>query len=109
MIQPVGFYANQDDAVIAAFQAQFVTLDNNCTLSELDRIALIAVLAQHRFGTAVDLEFNFWINAEHAIGDGVGTSMETEDPNAPLITALNLLQSIDPRDCQSLMRYLLQE
>lgn len=107
-MKPIGYFASGCPA-IEKFAHVFEKADNRVTLSDNDKAALIAVLAQHAWGLKSGLEDDFGSNVENAIGDGVETTLETEDPTAPLQVALDILAPIRGADwCYGLIAYFVQ-
>lgn len=108
MTKPIGYFSGYEDPAIEKFAAQFEKGDGDCNLSDNDQAALVCVLAQHGFGCQTGLEDDFWQNVDNAIGDGVETSLETEEPDAPLAIALDILQTIEPHRVWCLISWLTQ-
>lgn len=110
MTKPIGFYGGDyENPAIAQFSKQFEKQNGECTLSDNDQAALVSVLGVHAWGLKSGLEEDFWTNAEHTIGDGVETTAETEEPDAPMTLALEALSSLtDVDQCYSLIAWLVQ-
>lgn len=108
--QPIGYFSGDyNNPAIAQFSEQFEDMGGNCKLSDKDQSALVAVLSVHAWGLTSGLEDDFWTNAEHAIGDGVETTAETEEPDAPMTVALEALSTLnDAAQCYSLIAWLVQ-
>ena len=110
MTKPIGYFADYSlHPAIATFSEQFENGNGECTLSDNDQAALVAVLAQHAWGLISGLEDRFWMNVEDSIGDGVETSMENEEDTDPMYVALKTLETIDsPELCYGLIAWLVQ-
>ncbi|GAQ00185.1 hypothetical protein [Leptolyngbya sp. NIES-2104] len=111
MVKPIGYFGgNYNHPAIAQFSEQFEDMSGNCKeLPDNDQSALLAVLSVHAWGLKSGLEEDFWTNAEHAIGDGVETTAETEEPDAPMTLALEALSTLsDAAQCYSLIAWLVQ-
>ena len=123
MNKSIGYYGGDySNPAIAQFSHQFETEDGVCLLHECDRTALTSVLGLHGWGLHSGLADNFWENVDNAIGDGIGTSMETElhpdgdcdvdkeieDRGSSMWRALLSLQTLeDPSQCRALLLWLL--
>lgn len=102
------FGGDYENPAISKFSEKFETATGDCLLSGNDQRALVAVLGVHAWGIHSCLEGDFATNVFSAIGDGVETTLETEDPTAPLAIALECLSSLtDAAQCYSLMQWLI--
>lgn len=110
MTQPIGYFGGDyENSAIAQFAEQFEDAAGNCRLSDNDQAGLVAVLGVHAWGVKSGLEESFWMNVESAIGDGVETTAETEEPAAPMTQALEALSTLtDAAQCYSLIAWLVQ-
>lgn len=112
-VKPIQYFGTCPE--IAKFAEEFEQLDNSVALSDSDRAAVVAVLAQHAWGLFSGLEEHFWTNAEIAIGDGVETSFDAEfdeaeeNRNSPMWRSLMILSTLtNPDHCYDLIAYLVQ-
>lgn len=111
MTKPMGYFgADCNNPAIASFSRQFEKQTGECSLSDNDQAALVAVLGVWAWGLKSGLFDNFWLEAvEPAIGDGVETSMENETETDPMLLALTALETLDDSaQCYSLIAWLLQ-
>lgn len=110
MPQSIGYYGGDYGIPeIKEFAERFEDAAGNCSLSDNDQAALVAVLAVHAWGLKSGLQDDFWTSVGDAIGDGVETSMENETASDPMLLALSALESLeDPMQCWSLITWLIQ-
>ncbi|WP_415354626.1 hypothetical protein [Leptolyngbya sp. FACHB-1624] len=110
MANSIGYYGgNYDITEIKEFAEKFEDAAGNCSLSDNDQAALVAVLGVHAWGLKSGLQDDFWTSVSDAIGDGVETSMENESANDPMLFALESLSTLtDPIQCWAVIAWLIQ-